>query len=74
MVASLSSRHKSIVNEFITLWNHTFGISIDIEYSETLRRTLSRLNKYTDILMYQRNVEEETEVGVTTPTLFKGIY
>ena len=70
IIACLSSRHKSIANESITLWNHTFGASVDIEYSAPLRRTLSRLNKYTDILMQEPNLEQEIEVRLVPQKFF----
>ena len=68
-LAGLSSRHKSIANQSINLWNHTFGASTDMEYSESLRKKLSRLNRHADIAMQKSNIEEDLEVGVAMSEL-----
>ena len=61
--AGLSSRHKSIVNESVLLWNRTFGLVQDIECSVGLREILLRLRRITDIEMPDLHMGDETEVG-----------
>ena len=48
-VASLGSRHQSIVNSAISLWNRTFGTLESVEYSTALARSLRRVGAWTDI-------------------------
>ncbi|KAL9119996.1 MAG: hypothetical protein Q9187_003452 [Circinaria calcarea] len=60
--AGLSSRHKSIVNESILLWNRTFGLVQDIEFSVGLREILLRLRRITDIEIPDLQMGDETEV------------
>jgi len=50
LVASgLKSRHKSVLTESLTTWNHTFGSAESLEYPEVLRPTLSKLKSVTDL-------------------------
>ncbi|MCJ1393964.1 hypothetical protein MMC18_006841 [Xylographa bjoerkii] len=48
--ASLSSRHKGVVNRAIDLWNNTFGLATDLEYPPSIVVTLRRLRLVADIL------------------------
>ena len=49
MVASFRSRHKSVVNESIAMWNKTFGIEDTLEYPEDLRTILQKLRSVTEL-------------------------
>ena len=49
MVASFRSRHKSVVNESIAMWNNTFGIEDTLEYPEDLRVILQKLRSVTEL-------------------------
>ncbi|MCJ1477991.1 hypothetical protein MMC13_006666 [Lambiella insularis] len=47
--AGLSSRHKSILNKSIELWNSTFGQSEELQYPPILLRTVQRLRLVTEM-------------------------
>jgi len=49
LLAGLSSRHRTILNMSIGLWNSTFGLMNDVTYPETLRKALLRLASVTEI-------------------------
>ena len=49
VVAGLRSRHKTVVNESVVLWNSTFGEEIIVEYPEDLRTVLQKLRPMIDI-------------------------
>lgn len=50
LVASgLRSRHVSVLNESLELWNRTFGSADSLEYPEGLRSTLSKLKSVSDV-------------------------
>lgn len=49
IVSSLKSRHKSILNDSILLWNRTFGIVEGLEYPDALRPVLLRLRTLTNL-------------------------
>ena len=63
MISSLSSRHRSILNDAIVLWNGTFGTAETLEYSENLRKVLSRLNKVTELQLPTFPQEADSEVS-----------
>lgn len=70
VTASLSSRHRSILNDAIALWNATFGGAEHLEYPENLRKVLSRLSKVTEIQLPKFPYEADTEVGGTRASIF----
>ena len=43
ILSGFQSRHKSIVNSTIEMWNQSFGTKQDLQYPEKLRDVLSRL-------------------------------
>ena len=43
LIACFGSRHKSIVNKAIAMWNNTFGGQDGLEYPEGLREILQKL-------------------------------
>lgn len=49
VLSGLKSRHRSIVNQFILLWNRTFGCAKRLEYPEELCGTLFKFQCTTDI-------------------------
>lgn len=48
-VAGFKSRHRAIVNDFITSWNNTFGAEDTLEYPEDLRIVLQKLQSMTEL-------------------------
>jgi len=58
MLAGLSSRHRAILNLSIGLWNHTFGLTTDIQYPETLHKPLLRLASITEIELHGLPIED----------------
>ena len=67
MVASFRSRHKSIVNESIAMWNNTFGIEDTLEYPEDLRIILQKLRSITELRLPsfpKRNSEEVSRLSL----------
>ncbi|SLM33787.1 Telomere-associated protein Rif1, N-terminal [Lasallia pustulata] len=65
IVSCLRSRHKSIVNESLALWNRTFGTAKHLEYSNDLRAALLRLRSITEVFVPGRSEEDEVEVQST---------
>ena len=63
VTSSLSSRHRSILNDAIALWNGTFGTAEHLEYPDDLRIALSRLSKVTDLQLPSFPDEDDTEVS-----------
>lgn len=63
IIPSLTSRHQSILNDSIELWNGTFGIADALEYSPALRNALSRLSKVTELQLPNFPYEDDTEVS-----------
>ena len=49
VVAGFRSRHKTVVNEAIIMWNSTFGGEGTLEYPEDLRDTLQKLRSMTEL-------------------------
>ena len=43
MTCSLRSRHRTIVNEAICLWNRSYGTAEGLEYPDALQGILARL-------------------------------
>lgn len=73
MLAGLSSRHRAILNLSIGLWNHTFGLTTDIQYPETLHKPLLRLASITEIELHGLPIEDgATEVSVALR--YKSLY
>lgn len=69
MVSGLQSRHKTIVNECIVMWNRTFGAAEHLEYSVDLRAALLRIRSITDVLV--PGLSEENDIEVVVPRVFK---
>lgn len=49
MASSLRSRHKSILNKSVLLWNRTFGSVESLDYPEELQTVLRKLKSIVDI-------------------------
>lgn len=69
IVSSLRSRHRSIVNESIALWNRTFGVAETLDYSDGLRAALLRVRSVTDILVPGLSEEDDIEVDLSQVTI-----
>lgn len=65
ILSGLKSRHRSIVNQFIVMWNQTFGRATTLEYPEGLCGTLFRLQCTTDIQLPSFSAVVGDEVCVT---------
>jgi len=63
VASSLRSRHKSILNDAISMWNHTFGCADTLEYPENLRKHLKKLKAGVDIELPGFVEDEGDEVG-----------
>ena len=72
VVAGLRSRHKAVVNEFINLWNSTFGEEGTVEYPEDLRTVLRKLRPITDIRL-PNFPESDGEVNGPRLAAYNGI-
>lgn len=73
MLAGLSSRHRAFLNLSISLWNHTFGLTTDIQYPETLHKPLLHLASITEIELHGLPIE----VGASEVSLalrYKSLY
>ena len=67
MVAIFRSRHKSVVNESIAMWNNTFGTEDTLEYPEDLRTILQKLRSVTELRLPsfpERNGEEVSRLSL----------
>ncbi|CAD6590030.1 MAG: hypothetical protein ASARMPRED_004531 [Alectoria sarmentosa] len=49
VVAGFRSRHKTVVNQAIIMWNSTFGGEGTLEYPKDLRDTLQKLRSMTEL-------------------------
>ncbi|KAL2040219.1 hypothetical protein N7G274_007122 [Stereocaulon virgatum] len=49
ILSGLRSRHKSIVNDSISMWNCTFGFADTLEYPKDLHLTLSKLKRLAEL-------------------------
>ncbi|KAF3892065.1 Telomere length regulator protein [Trichophyton interdigitale] len=49
MTAGFESRHKSIVNKFISMWNASFGLEKNLSYPASLEAILRRLKPFVEI-------------------------
>lgn len=49
LCAGLNSRHKSLVNSTIELWNTTYGMVCDLEYPSEVVKALVRLRSVADL-------------------------
>ncbi|KAL8808328.1 MAG: hypothetical protein Q9182_000148 [Xanthomendoza sp. 2 TL-2023] len=64
ITSGFQSRHKRVVNEWITAWNQTFGRAETLEYPVTLRIVLKKLRPTVDIELPGFVEEEESEVSI----------
>jgi len=65
LLSSLRSRHESILNKSIGMWNRTFGCVEALEYPEDMRKALLRLRFMTDIQTPTFPEAEKDEVSFT---------
>lgn len=63
VTAGLTSRHRSILNYATIFWNTTFGTAEHLEYTEKLRKALSRLRRVTELQLPDFSYEDDTEVS-----------
>ena len=60
--SSLKSRHVSIVNDSLEMWNRTFGCAESLEYPEEIHMLLMRLKPVTEISLPTFSETEGDEV------------
>ncbi|MCJ1245086.1 hypothetical protein MMC30_002287 [Trapelia coarctata] len=70
LLAGLSSRHRTIFNLSIDLWNSTFGLMSDVTYPETLRKLLLRLASITEVELQGLPVEDGSSDVDSSPFEF----
>ena len=63
LISCLSSRHKYILNQCVSMWNGTLGGAESLEYSSQLQRVLQRLRTRTNIELPNFPQLAESEVG-----------
>ena len=51
LLSSLRSRHKSIANDSLDMWNRTFGSAESLEYPDELHLLLTKLQPVTDLIL-----------------------
>jgi len=71
--SGLESRHRSIVNQAIRMWNSTFGHSKQtLEYPERLKQALQSLRPITDLQLpfFPNSLESEEVSGYRQPDDF----
>ncbi len=49
LLSSLRSRHRSIVNDSLEMWNRTFGCAEFLEYPDELHTLLTKLQPVTEL-------------------------
>lgn len=62
--AGFQSRHMTIVNNLITMWNHTFARADSLHYPADLRAILTKLQSRVDLEVPGLGDDAEPEVGV----------
>lgn len=62
LAAGFRSRHKTIVNDLIVVWNHSFGKAKALEYPATLHHVLARIRLSTEVELPGFVDDETTEV------------
>ncbi|KAL8679813.1 MAG: hypothetical protein Q9186_003929 [Xanthomendoza sp. 1 TL-2023] len=62
VISGFRSRHKRVVNEWITTWNQTFARAETLEYPPSLRIVLKKLRPTIDIELPGFVDEEESEI------------
>jgi hypothetical protein len=73
LCSGLESRHKSIVNQAIRMWNSTFGHSKQtLEYPDRLKQALQRLRPIADLQLpfFPNSLESEQVSGYRQPDDF----
>ncbi|EZF97100.1 hypothetical protein H113_02912 [Trichophyton rubrum MR1459] len=65
MTAGFESRHKSIVNKFISMWNASFALERSLSYPVSLESILRRLKPYVEIQL--PGFPERTETKSISP-------
>lgn len=63
-LAGFQSRHRSIVNNMITMWNHTFARVDNLEYPAELQAVLTNLRPTVDLELPGFVEDAELEVSV----------
>ncbi|KAL8989903.1 MAG: hypothetical protein Q9177_001315 [Variospora cf. flavescens] len=62
LAAGFRSRHKTIVNDLVVVWNHSFGKAKALEYPATLHHVLARIRLSTEVELPGFVDDETTEV------------
>ena len=51
LLSSLKSRHRSIANDSLEMWNRTFGCAESLEYPDELHLLLTKLQPVTELIL-----------------------
>ncbi len=62
LLSSLRSRHRSIANDSLDMWNRTFGCAESLEYPDELRTLLTKLQSVTELILPTFPDTEDDEV------------
>ena len=62
LLSSLRSRHRSIANDSLEMWNRTFGCAECLEYPDELRTLLTKLQPVTELVLPTFSGTEDDEV------------
>ena len=63
LLSGLRSRHRSIANDSLEMWNRTFGCAESLEYPDELRTLLTKLQPVTDLILPTFPDTEDGEVS-----------
>ncbi|PGH10277.1 hypothetical protein GX51_00034 [Blastomyces parvus] len=67
ITSGLESRHKFIVNQFIKLWNTSFGSKGTLEYPENVEKALRRLKPFVHLVLPNFPPAADSTVDVPSP-------
>ncbi|KKZ66382.1 hypothetical protein EMCG_07886 [[Emmonsia] crescens] len=67
ITSGLESRHKSTVNNFIKLWNNSFGSKETLEYPENVEQALRRLKPFVHLLLPNFPPAGDSTIDLASP-------
>ena len=62
--AGFGSRHRSVVNSMITMWDHTFATAASLQYPVELQAVFTKLRRTVDLELPGLIEDGEPEVSV----------
>ncbi|EEH07350.1 conserved hypothetical protein [Histoplasma capsulatum G186AR] len=67
VTSGLESRHKFTANQFIKLWNNSFGSRTTLEYPENVEKALRRLKPFVHLSLPNFPQEENSTIDLSSP-------